>query len=251
MTTTSSWMMMLAVMYGMMPSAKTDSRSSAPPENRFTSEYTSAELEFCAWVRQVLIAEMETPGPGTLAPSRYTAIIARENNSLRRRSGVRNAAANACSTCPPLLGPMRLQPAGRECRQAGTRRPPDRAPPRRSPDPGVRVSDLGGAPAGGADLLGRRGGEGVRVHVQLDAAQLAVAEHLDRAAAPDGTGVGQAVGVDRPALREQRGQPLQVHDLEDDLVAVLEAGQLGQPHVQRRLPALEPGRDVPTGAGAL
>ena len=30
--------MMLAVMYGMIPSAKTDSRSSAPPENRFTSE---------------------------------------------------------------------------------------------------------------------------------------------------------------------------------------------------------------------
>jgi hypothetical protein len=30
--------MMLAVMYGMIPSAKTLSRSSAPPENRLTSE---------------------------------------------------------------------------------------------------------------------------------------------------------------------------------------------------------------------
>src|SRR5215207_3508716 len=36
------------------------------------------------------------------------AIIARENSSLRRRSGVRNAAANACSTCPPLVGHVRL-----------------------------------------------------------------------------------------------------------------------------------------------
>ncbi len=34
-TTRSSWMMMLAVMYGMIPSAKTDSCSSAPPLNRF------------------------------------------------------------------------------------------------------------------------------------------------------------------------------------------------------------------------
>ena len=29
---------MLAVMYGMMPSANADSRSSAPPENRLISE---------------------------------------------------------------------------------------------------------------------------------------------------------------------------------------------------------------------
>jgi hypothetical protein len=37
-TTTSSCTMMLAVMYGMIPSANTLSRSRAPPENRFTSE---------------------------------------------------------------------------------------------------------------------------------------------------------------------------------------------------------------------
>ena len=37
MTTVSSWMMMLAVMYGMIPSAKIDSCSSAPPLNRLTS----------------------------------------------------------------------------------------------------------------------------------------------------------------------------------------------------------------------
>jgi hypothetical protein len=70
MTTTSSCTMMLAVMYGMMPSANTDSRSSAPPENRLTSEYTSrwSEVEACS--RQLLMASIETPGPGTLAPSR-------------------------------------------------------------------------------------------------------------------------------------------------------------------------------------
>ena len=37
MTTRSSCTMMLAVMYGMIPSANTDSWSSAPPLNRFTS----------------------------------------------------------------------------------------------------------------------------------------------------------------------------------------------------------------------
>ena len=36
-TTVSSWTMMLAVMYGMIPSAKIDSCSSAPPLNRLIS----------------------------------------------------------------------------------------------------------------------------------------------------------------------------------------------------------------------
>src|SRR5258705_12550448 len=36
-TTARSWRMMLAVIYGMMPRANTDSLSSAPPLNRFTS----------------------------------------------------------------------------------------------------------------------------------------------------------------------------------------------------------------------
>jgi hypothetical protein len=36
MTTVSSWRMMLAVMYGMIPSAKMVSCSSAPPLNMFT-----------------------------------------------------------------------------------------------------------------------------------------------------------------------------------------------------------------------
>src|SRR4051812_16081422 len=118
--------------------------------------------------------------------------------------------------------------------------------------PGViRASDAGGAAPGRADLLGRGGGEGVRVHVHLDATQVAGAEHLDRLAAADRAGVGQAAGVERAAVREQRRDPVQVDDLEDDLVAVLEAGQLGQPHVQRRLAALEARGDVAPRAAAL
>jgi hypothetical protein len=46
MTTRSSWMMMLAVMYGMIPSANTESCSRAPPLNRLTRPSS----EFCSSV---------------------------------------------------------------------------------------------------------------------------------------------------------------------------------------------------------
>src|SRR5580704_15010920 len=52
-TTASSWRMMLAVMYGMMPRAKTVSFCSAPPLNRFTSWST---LLFLLVFRQVWMA---------------------------------------------------------------------------------------------------------------------------------------------------------------------------------------------------
>ncbi len=52
-TTVSNWMMMLAVMYGMMPSAKTLSCSNAPPLNRLMRPYS--ELPSTR-VRQVWIA---------------------------------------------------------------------------------------------------------------------------------------------------------------------------------------------------
>src|SRR3954452_19962752 len=96
------------------------------------------------------------------------AIIARENSSLRRRSGVRNAAANACSTCPPLVGQVSvrtpLPPSARRlaagpCRRAGAE--------------GSLVLDNGGAAPGGADLLGGRRGEGVCLDVDLHATQVA------------------------------------------------------------------------------
>src|SRR3954466_14572894 len=187
-------------------------------------------------------------------------MIARENSSLRRRSGVRNAAANACSTCPPRVGRVRLAigPPGTGAGRAeeGPRGPvsaPSRLPPRACEGWGGRgpLSDAGGAAPGRADLVGRGARERMRVHVHLDAAEVPGAEHLDRLAAPDGAGVGQAVRVDRTALREERRDPVEVDDLEHDLVVVLEARELGQPHVQRGLPTLEPGGGVAPSAAAL
>src|SRR4051794_32960054 len=187
------------------------------------------------------------------------AIIARENSSLRRRSGVRNAAANACSTCPPLdrsdeiSNAANRRGAGLTAPGSRSRRPGSRRPPRGTVRAswGSPTSDAGGAAPGRADLLGSGRGEGVRPDVDLDAAEVAGAEHLDRLAAADGAGVGQAVRVDRTALREQRRDPVEVDDLEHDLVVVLEARELGQPHVQRGLPTLEPGGGVAASPGAL
>src|SRR4029077_20084402 len=48
-----------------------------------------------------------------------------------------------------------------------------------------------------------------------------------------------------------RGDRPDVDDLIVDLEAVLEAAQLRDPHVERRLAALEPGRDRAAGAGLL
>src|SRR6476469_10979526 len=176
------------------------------------------------------------------------AIMARENSSLRRRSGVRNAAANACSTCPPLVGRMRLAMSPARGSRTGQQTAPGGAS--RAPG-GPPASDAGGAAPGRADLLGGGCGERVRLDVDLHATELAGAENLDRLTAADRAGLDEAVGVHRPALREQRGDPVEVDDLEHDLVVVLEARELGQAHVQRRLPALEPGRGVATCPGAL
>src|SRR3954463_16121811 len=139
------------------------------------------------------------------------AISARENSSLRRRSGVRNAAANACSTCPPRVGRVRLSTVDRPASPpplASSRRDPAAGPctaddPRGAWHPGGRqCSDCGGAASGGADLLLGGLGEGVRVPFALAPAELAGAEDLDRLTTPDGAGVGQRVRVDRAALRE-------------------------------------------------
>ncbi len=51
MTTVSSCRMMLAVMYGMIPSAKIASWSSAPPENRLIRLYRFAFDPFRPWFR--------------------------------------------------------------------------------------------------------------------------------------------------------------------------------------------------------
>src|SRR5215218_774137 len=135
-------------------------------------------------------------------------MIARENSSLRRRSGVRNAAANACSTCPPLVGRVSvktpLPPTARRlaagpCRRAGAE--------------GSFVLDDGGAAPGRADLLGSGRGERVGLDVDLDTPELAGAEDLDRLVATDGAGLGQRLRVHGTALREQRRDPVEVDDL--------------------------------------
>ena len=91
----------------------------------------------------------------------------------------------------------------------------------------------------------------MRADGQGDPAQGAVAEHLDQLPRADGAGRAELGRADLAAVREQ---PREVADV-DDLVlhpeAVLEAPELGQPHVQRHLPALEARGDVLAGLGAL
>ena len=96
--------MMLAVMYGMMPSAKTESRNSAPPLNRLTSWNRPTWLPLWLTVfRQAFTAFSEIPGVGRAKPSRNTAMMNSVNSSFRRRSGVRNAWVNAVSMRSPLV----------------------------------------------------------------------------------------------------------------------------------------------------
>ena len=102
-TTASSCRMMLAVMYGMMPSANTESRNSAPPLNRLTSWNRPTWLPLLLTVfRQAFTAFSEIPGVGRAKPSRNTAMMNSVNSSFRRRSGVRNAWVNAVSMRGPL-----------------------------------------------------------------------------------------------------------------------------------------------------
>src|SRR5215475_8716456 len=85
----------------MMPSANTDSFSSAPPLKRLTRLYRSLVAPLLTILMQSLMFLVDTPGVGTVAPNRYTAMMPREKSSFLRRSGVRNADANAESTDPP------------------------------------------------------------------------------------------------------------------------------------------------------
>src|SRR5215213_2760986 len=108
------------------------------------------------------------------------AIIARENSSLRRRSGVRNAAANACSTCPPLVSRVSVRTT-----LPPTTRRLAAGPCRAAVEPASGEGQesflyAGRAAPGRGDLLGSGGGECVRVHLDGHPAEVAGAEHLDR-----------------------------------------------------------------------
>src|SRR4051812_6416909 len=119
-----------------------------------------------------------TPGAGICEPARKTTMIIRTNSSFRRRSGVRNAFANAVSM--PSSPSLRVQPVSPS---------PSRAP--RQPNPaGTQPllwerSGYGDGSAGGLDLLLGRGRERLGGHVDLHR-DLALAEHLDRVAVADG-----------------------------------------------------------------
>src|SRR5262249_50141016 len=106
-----------------------------------------------------------------------------------------------------------------------------------------------GAPRRG-DLLARATAELVRGPLDLDG-QLAVAEDLDQGVLANRTLGHQLVHTDGTALREQ---PVDVTDV-DDLVLgaepVAESLELGQPHVNRHLPALEGRRNALACLGAL
>ena len=93
------------------------------------------------------------------------------------------------------------------------------------------------------------------------ARDVAVAEDLERQpVAPDEAGLLEGVGVDRDrgalldlelAGLDRRADRADVDDLVLDVVDVPEAAELRDPDVERRLAALEPGRDRRAGARAL
>src|SRR5918996_4293406 len=201
----------------MMPSAKIANWVSAPPENRLISVKAplgSLDAGFC---RKSWTASKSTPGTGRWEPSRYTAMIATVNRILPRSSGILKALRKADSIrgFPLLCG----------------------------------LDDLYGT-AGGRELGGRGGREGVGPHLQGHR-DLPVAEHLDRGALAGQAGRDQPVRVDAAAARERRLEPVQVDHRPADLVGVGEPAQLGDPALERHLAALEADPDLPPGLGPL
>src|SRR5690606_9783036 len=104
--------------------------------------------------------------------------------------------------------------------------------------------------AGCLDLLLGRRRPGVDGHLELDA-QLTGAEDLDRLTGAHRPLGGEVLPGDGATLGVKRTELVQVHHLVLGTERVLEATELGQPHVQRHLPALEASRDLVTGLGAL
>ncbi len=98
--------MMLAVMYGMMPSANTDKRSSAWPLSRLTMASTPA-VELPAAVaafEQKATFFSSMPGVGSEAPNRNKAMRPSVISIFLRRSGVWNARTKAVSMRSPRFG---------------------------------------------------------------------------------------------------------------------------------------------------
>src|SRR5437868_6178762 len=109
---------------------------------------------------------------------------------------------------------------------------------------------LVGGSTGSSDLLLGSRGKGVNPHLNRDG-DLAGTEDLDRTATTHSALGRQIVRSDLAPLGIQRGQLVQVHDLELDPVRVLEALELRNPADQRHLTALKTDGDGAAGLGAL
>src|SRR6202012_1861170 len=96
-----SWRMMLAVMYGMMPSANTDMYLSALPLSRSTICSVLARPLLLATFAQYDTFASLMPGAGSDEPNLNRAMMPSVNSSFLRRSGVRNARMNAVSMRDP------------------------------------------------------------------------------------------------------------------------------------------------------
>src|ERR1700691_4332533 len=93
--------MMLAVMYGMIPSANTDMYLSALPLSRSTICSTFAAPELAWAAEQIPTFASLMPGAGSDEPNRNRATMPSVKSSFLRRSGVRNARMNAVSMRDP------------------------------------------------------------------------------------------------------------------------------------------------------
>src|SRR5450759_3802192 len=114
----------------------------------------------------------------------------------------------------------------------------------------MRRSEDGGGATGGLDLfLGSRRAL-VRRDTRLDC-DLAGSQHLDELASADGALGHQVLDRHVAALREQHRDAVKVNDLVLGAERVLEATELGKPHVHRHLPALEALRDLVARLRAL
>src|SRR5665811_1520475 len=109
----------------------------------------------------------------------------------------------------------------------------------------VLRSEDGGSATGGLDLVLGRRRELVGRDAHLDG-DLAGAQHLDELPITDSTLGHQVLDRHVAAIGEQHRDAVEVDDLVLGAEGVLEATELGQPHVHRHLPALEALRNLVT-----
>src|SRR3569833_83004 len=158
---------------------------------------------------------------------------------------------------PSLAGSemrIRDRPQAITSRQEPPRATPETPKARLANQAGLRTrySSVGGGGATGRfELLLGGAGEAVGGHVELDAVDVTVAEHLDELALADEPRRGELFVADLATVREDAGDVAHVHRLVLGAEAVLEATQLREPHEDGHLPTLEPGGHVHPGLGAL